>query len=105
MTERIHATAVMTDWIAAAAVETRLDLLCARLWSAPIAAQDLERKVLAASFKNVERVHELIAAGIQSVTVPLEVVKLMIEHPGTEIAVGEFTENWNKAYDRKTFRA
>ena len=70
-----------------------------------LAAQGLESKVMAASFKNVEQVHELIAAGIQSVTVPPEIVKLMIEHPGTETAVGEFTENWQKAYGRKTFRA
>lgn len=40
-------------------------------------------KVLAASFKNVEQVHALIAAGIQSVTVPSEVVFGMINHPGT----------------------
>ncbi len=70
-----------------------------------LAAQGLDSKVMAASFKNVEQVHELIAAGIQSVTVPPEVVKQMLDHPGIEIAVGEFTENWNKAYGRTTFCA
>ena len=48
-------------------------------------------KVIAASFKNVEQVHALIAAGIQSVTVPPEVVFTMIDHPGTKIAVDEFS--------------
>ena len=48
-------------------------------------------KVIAASFKNVEQVHALITAGIQSVTVPPEVVFTMIDHPGTKIAVDEFS--------------
>ena len=67
--------------------------------------QGLESKVIAASFKSVEQVHTLIAAGIQAVTVPPEVVRAMIDHPGTEIAVQEFTANWERAYGRKTLRA
>lgn len=57
-------------------------------------------KVIAASFKNVEQVHTLIAAGIQSVTVPPEVVFTMIDHPGTKIAVDEFSAAWHEAYGR-----
>ena len=57
-------------------------------------------KVIAASFKNVEQVHALIAAGIQSVTVPPEVVFTMIDHPGTKIAVDEFSVAWREAYGR-----
>lgn len=59
-------------------------------------------KVIAASFKNVEQVHALIAAGIQSVTVPPEVVFTMIDHPGTKIAVDEFSVAWREAYGRNT---
>lgn len=59
-------------------------------------------KVIAASFKNVEQVHVLIAAGIQSVTVPPEVVFTMIDHPGTKIAVDEFSAAWHEAYGRDT---
>lgn len=59
-------------------------------------------KVIAASFKNVEQVHTLIAAGIQSVTVPPEVVSTMIDHPGTKIAVDEFSVAWREAYGRDT---
>ena len=59
-------------------------------------------KVIAASFKNVEQVHALIAAGIQSVTVPPEVVFTMIDHPGTKIAVDEFSVAWHEAYGRNT---
>lgn len=59
-------------------------------------------KVIAASFKNVEQVHALIAAGIQSITVPPEVVFTMIDHPGTKIAVDEFSVAWREAYGRDT---
>ena len=70
-----------------------------------LASQGLESKVIAASFKNVEQVHELITAGIQAVTVQPDIVRAMVDHPGTEIAVNEFTENWKKAYGRTTLRA
>lgn len=70
-----------------------------------LAAQGLDSKVIAASFKSVDQVHRLIAAGIQSVTVNPDVVWAMINHPGTEIAVGEFSENWEKAYGRTTLLA
>ena len=52
--------------------------------------------------KNIEQVHTLIAAGIQSVTVPPEVVFTMIDHPGTKIAVDEFSAAWHEAYGRDT---
>lgn len=60
-------------------------------------------KVIAASFKNAYQVHELIKAGIQAVTVPCDVLYQMIDHPGTKIAVGEFSVNWQRAYNRNTF--
>ena len=60
-------------------------------------------KMIAASFKNTYQVHELIKAGIQAVTVPCDVLYQMIDHPGTKIAVGEFSVNWQRAYNRNTF--
>ncbi len=69
-----------------------------------VETQGLDAKIIAASFKNVEQVHTLIAAGIQAVTVPPEIVHTMIDHPGTEIAVGEFADAWNKAFGRITLR-
>lgn len=60
-------------------------------------------KVIAASFKNTYQVHELIKSGIQAVTVPCDVLYQMIDHPGTKIAVGEFSVNWQRAYNRNTF--
>lgn len=61
---------------------------------------NLPAKVVAASFKNVYQAHELIKAGIQAETLPPDVVYNMIGHPGTTIAVGEFSVNWQKAYGR-----
>lgn len=60
-------------------------------------------KVIAASFKNTYQVHELIKAGIQAVTVPCDVLYQMIDHPGTKIAIGEFSVNWQRTYNRNTF--
>ena len=63
---------------------------------------NLPAKVVAASFKNTSQAHELIKAGIQAETLPPDVVWGMVNHPGTKIAVGEFSVNWNKAYGRDT---
>lgn len=63
---------------------------------------NMDSKVVAASFKNTRQVHELIKAGIQAVTVPEDVVYAMINHPGTQIAVDEFSANWEKTYNRNT---
>lgn len=70
-----------------------------------IAAANLPAKVMAASFKNVDQVHALMAAGIQAVTVQPPVVYQMIDHPGTQIAVDEFTDAWEKAFGRRTLLA
>lgn len=65
---------------------------------------NMNAKVVAASFKNARQVHELIKAGIQAVTIPCDVAYNMIDHPGTAIAVDEFSENWKKAYGKTTLR-
>ncbi len=67
-----------------------------------LAQYGMEAKVCAASFKNVEQVHQLLAAGVPAITVAPEVIRDMVGHPGTAIAVDEFTANWEKAYGRTT---
>ena len=76
-------------------VETTKDLI------EMLRIHNMPAKVVAASFKNTYQVHELIKAGIPAVTVPCDVLFNMINHPATTIAVGEFTMNWQKAYNRK----
>lgn len=67
-----------------------------------LSANNMKAKVIAASFKNANQVNELIENGIQAVTVAPDVVTQMYNHPATELAVEEFTENWDKAYGRAT---
>ncbi len=58
----------------------------------------MDTKVVAASFKNTKQVHQLLVAGIQAVTIPVDVAFHMIDHPGTDSAVKTFTDDWKKAY-------
>ena len=60
----------------------------------------LDARVMGASFHNVEEVHELIRAGIHALTLPPNILSLMVEHPGTERAVEEFSAGWRSAYGR-----
>ena len=63
----------------------------------------LPSKICAASFKNGNQVHELMLAGIGAVTVAPDVVRAMLDHPGTKVAVEEFTSAWEAAFGRRTF--
>lgn len=65
-----------------------------------LAVNGMDTKVMAASFKNVDQMRELIAAGIQAITVAPEVIDLAIDHPGTAAAVDAFSQNWRAAYGR-----
>jgi TalC/MipB family fructose-6-phosphate aldolase len=62
----------------------------------------LPAKVVAASFKNVWQVNQLIAAGIQAVTIPVDVAKNMAFNALTDNAVADFTADWQKAYGKTT---
>lgn len=59
-------------------------------------------KILAASFKNVEQVNELLENGIEAVTIPVDVAFNMLDIPSTPMAVDDFTRNWEAAYGRTT---
>lgn len=60
---------------------------------------NMNTKVLAASFKNTQQVMSLMTSGVQSVTVPTDICKAMINHPLTEWSVNKFIEDWEKAYN------
>lgn len=64
----------------------------------------MDTKVIAASFKNTQQVHALLTAGIQSVTIPVDVAYGMIDHPATNTAVEDFNCAWKKAYNRTRLR-
>ena len=65
----------------------------------------LATKVLAASFKNVYQVHELLLAGIQAVTIPPSVAYGLVDHPGIPVAVDQFSADWERAFGRTTLFA
>ncbi|MCR5392136.1 MAG: fructose-6-phosphate aldolase [Olsenella sp.] len=62
----------------------------------------LPSKICAASFKNTEQVHDVICVGAQSVTVAPDIVWTMVKHPGTGIAVEEFSAAWEASFGRNT---
>lgn len=59
---------------------------------------NLDAKVLAASFKNVQQVHEVAKAGVQSVTIAPDVFDQLLVHPLTDSGVAGFMSDWRHAY-------
>lgn len=67
-----------------------------------LATNGLDSKICAASFKNTQQVHDVICVGAQSVTVAPSIVWAMVKHPGTQIAVDEFSAAWENSFGRNT---
>lgn len=65
------------------------------------AVHGLETRVLAASFKNVQQVHNCALSGCHSVTVTGDILKALISHPMTDSAVAQFDADWHSAYGGK----
>lgn len=63
-------------------------------------AHDLDTKVLAASFRNAQQVHQVALAGGHAVTMRPEMFMELIGHPFTDIAVENFTRDWNTQYGK-----
>ena len=59
--------------------------------------------IIAASFKTVNQVHELILAGVGAVTVPPDVLEAMLGHPLTDAAVEQFDREWLDAFGELRF--
>ena len=67
-----------------------------------ISKYNINCKVIAASFKNVEQVHKCAAAGCHSATVTADVLENIVKHPMTDIAIEGFDKDWNSVYGDKT---
>ena len=63
-------------------------------------AHDLHTKVLAASFRNAEQVHQVALAGGHAATMRPEMFTELISHPFTDIAVENFTKDWQNQYGK-----
>lgn len=61
---------------------------------------NINAKVIAASFKNVQQVHEVALAGGQSVTVNAEIMDGLLSHPLTDSSVNQFINDWENAYGK-----
>ena len=61
---------------------------------------NLDTKVLAASFKNVEQVHRISLVGTHAVTIQPELLTSMIYHPLTDSAIIDFARDWRSRYER-----
>lgn len=61
---------------------------------------NVDAKVLAASFKNVQQVHEVALTGAQSVTVNPEIMDKLLEHPLTDWSVEQFIKDWETVYGK-----
>ena len=59
---------------------------------------NLKSKVLAASFKNVQQVHDVAMTGAQSVTISPDVFEQLIVHPLTDSGVAGFVRDWEGVY-------
>lgn len=58
----------------------------------------LDCKVLAASFKNVQQVHNVALCGGHAVTINPELYDQIVYHPLTDKAIADFTSDWKGVY-------
>lgn len=65
-------------------------------------AHQLPAKLLAASFKNVQQVHDVAMTGAQTVTVAPDVFHQLLRHPLTDSGVAQFVQDWERVYGEST---
>ncbi|EWG09558.1 transaldolase family protein [Cytobacillus firmus] len=58
----------------------------------------LSTEILAASFKNVQQIHDVCLAGAETITASPELIEKFIAFPATASDVKVFKEEWQKAY-------
>ncbi|WP_434305822.1 fructose-6-phosphate aldolase [Clostridium botulinum] len=63
---------------------------------------NINSKVLAASFKNTEQIHNACLKEAHSVTVNEDLIKQLIYHPSTDLSVDNFIKDWEMQYGKNT---
>ncbi|PKR89445.1 transaldolase [Pleomorphomonas diazotrophica] len=58
----------------------------------------LPTRLLTASFKNVQQVHDIAMAGAHSATLPPDILEALIRHPLTDSGIAGFAADWAAAY-------
>jgi len=59
---------------------------------------NIDCRVLAASFKNTQQLHNVALAGSHSATISADLFKAAIYHPMTDSAIEGFTRDWKSVY-------
>lgn len=62
---------------------------------------NLPSKVVAASFKNIQQVHEVAKRGVHAITIAADLMDKLLEHPLTDWSIEQFGKDWEEAYGRK----
>ncbi|WP_026789978.1 transaldolase family protein [Pleomorphomonas oryzae] len=62
----------------------------------------LPTRLLTASFKNVQQVHDVAMAGAHSATLPPDILEALIRHPLTDSGIAGFSADWATAYGEGT---
>lgn len=68
-----------------------------------IQLQNIDCKILAASFKNTHQVVDCLLAGATAVTLPVDVLHSMVNSTLADNAVNDFCRDWQQAYNRTNF--
>ncbi len=58
----------------------------------------LPTRLLTASFKTIQQVHDIAMAGAHSATLPPDILEALIRHPLTDSGVAGFSADWAAAY-------
>jgi len=61
--------------------------------------QDLSTKLLPASFKNTQQVLDILQLGVASITLPLDIAEQMMSHPAVQLAVDQFSMDWQACFE------
>lgn len=63
---------------------------------------NVETKVLAASFKNIQQIHEIALEGVDAITASPDLIERLIYHPMTDWSVEHFVKDWESVYGEGT---
>ncbi|PRX26921.1 fructose-6-phosphate aldolase 2 [Orenia metallireducens] len=58
----------------------------------------LDTKVIAASFKNINQIHQCLLQGSQAVTANPDLIEKLVYHPMTNLGVEGFIADWERVY-------
>ena len=62
---------------------------------------DYPTEILAASFKNVKQVQDILRCGVEAVTIAPEIIEASIWHPYTDKSVFDFEKDWGNRFGDK----